>query len=444
MAANPIGLLVASIAALLVGGYKLIKFFKDSSDANEKAASSTRKNTAALKEQSLTAAQSSNKLKSYNDQQYALAQASGMSSEGLRKLALKHKEEEVALNKKNAVLAQSTFLRERDTLAALQNSGASDEVIANQEKLVQSTYASFKKQNELLSNSYKERAALRKANDVAEVAENKTKLDEITTKNKEAYNKRLEDQKEAALKAKEQREKDAQEERDFFIGIDNANRERKVTEALDKEAADAKVLSDATAVTDALSLEEEKRVEALQKAEDAKKAIQMATFETAANGIYLLSKLFEKNKALQKASLLADSAIGIAKIIINTQTANAGALAKYSLLPGGLALAAKEITLNKINAGIGIAANLIGTAKGLQALGGGAASGASVGGGAIAGGSEVVSAAPTFNVVGTSGQNQIAQTLGSQAPVKAYVVSNDVTTAQSLDRNIVKTATLGN
>lgn len=447
MAANPLGALVVTISALLVGGYKLIKFFKDSSDANEKAASSTRKNTAALKEQSLTASQSSNRLKSYNDQQYALAQASGMSSEGLRKLALKHKEEEIALNKKNAVLAQSTFLRERDTLAALQNSGASDEVIANQEKLVQSTYASFKKQNELLSNSYKERAALRKSNEVAEVAENKTKLDEITTKNKEAYNKRLEDQKEAALKAKEQRIKDDQEERDFFIGIDNANRERKVTEALDKETADAKTLSDATAVTDALMFEDEKRIESEQKAADAKKSIQMATFETAANGLAVLSKLFEKNKALQKASLLAESAIGIAKIIINTQAANAAARLKYSLLPGGAALAAAEITLNKINAGIGIAANLVGTAKGLQALGGGSASGASVGGGSAGGSSApdpIASAAPTFNVVGTSGQNQIAQSLGNQAPVKAYVVANDVSSQQSLDRNIVKTATLGN
>ena len=444
MAANPIGLLVASIAALLVGGYKLIKFFKDSSDANEKAANSTKKNTAALKEQSVTAAQSSNRLKSYNDQQYALAQASGMSSEGLRKLALKHKEEEIALNKKNTILAQSTFLRERDTLASLKNADASDEVIANQEKLVQQTYASFKKQNELLSNSYKERAALRKSNEVAEVAENKTKLDEITTKNKEAYQKRLDDQKEAAKKAKEQRIKDDQEERDFFIGIDNANRERKVAEALEKETADAKVLSDATAVTDALMLEDDKRIKSEQKAADAKKAIQMATFETAASGLSVLSKLFEKNKALQKASLLAESAIGIAKIIINTQAANAAARLKYSLLPGGVALAAAEITLNKINAGIGIAANLVGTAKGLQALGGGSASGASVGGGGSSAPDPLASAAPSFNVVGTSGQNQIAQSLGSQAPIKAYVVSGDVTSAQSLDRNIVSTATLGN
>lgn len=52
--------------------------------------------------------------------------------------------------------------------------------------------------------------------------------------------------------------------------------------------------------------------------------------------------------------------------------------------------------------------------------------------------------APTFNVVGTSGVNQIAQTLGgNQAPIKAYVVSQDVTTQQALDRNIVKSASLG-
>ena len=53
--------------------------------------------------------------------------------------------------------------------------------------------------------------------------------------------------------------------------------------------------------------------------------------------------------------------------------------------------------------------------------------------------------APNFNVVGTGGANQIAQSIGqaSQAPLKAYVVSSDVTTQQALDRNIVKSATLG-
>jgi len=53
--------------------------------------------------------------------------------------------------------------------------------------------------------------------------------------------------------------------------------------------------------------------------------------------------------------------------------------------------------------------------------------------------------APTFNVVGGGAQNQLAGLLADQTqkPVKAYVVSNEVTTAQSLDRNIVESATLG-
>jgi hypothetical protein len=52
--------------------------------------------------------------------------------------------------------------------------------------------------------------------------------------------------------------------------------------------------------------------------------------------------------------------------------------------------------------------------------------------------------APSFNVVGNSGINQIAQTLGKeQAPLKAYVVAQDVTTQQALNRNIVTSASLG-
>ena len=52
-------------------------------------------------------------------------------------------------------------------------------------------------------------------------------------------------------------------------------------------------------------------------------------------------------------------------------------------------------------------------------------------------------AAPSFNVVGNSGVNQIAQTLGAQQPVQAYVVANNVTTQQALDRNIVRNASIG-
>lgn len=55
------------------------------------------------------------------------------------------------------------------------------------------------------------------------------------------------------------------------------------------------------------------------------------------------------------------------------------------------------------------------------------------------------SQAPSFNVVGTAGANanQISKLTQSQAPIKAYVVSQDVTTQQALDRNIIKTSSLG-
>ena len=96
--------------------------------------------------------------------------------------------------------------------------------------------------------------------------------------------------------------------------------------------------------------------------------------------------------------------------------------------------------------GVSIASVLAATAKGLKGLGASGSAAASGGfSGAASGQSSATSpaAAPTFNVVGTSGQNQIAQSLGNQQPVRAFVVSNDVSTAQALDRNIVKTATIG-
>lgn len=53
--------------------------------------------------------------------------------------------------------------------------------------------------------------------------------------------------------------------------------------------------------------------------------------------------------------------------------------------------------------------------------------------------------APAFNIVGSDPQNQLAQTLAETTgqPVKAFVVAGDVSTAQSLDRNIIQESALG-
>jgi len=181
-----------------------------------------------------------------------------------------------------------------------------------------------------------------------------------------------------------------------------------------------------------------KALENEQKVADAKRSIQDAQLNNAAAAIGLLKDLAGENNKIQALAIAAENAVGIAKIVISTQAANAAAKLKYAAIPGGLALAAAEITANKISAGIGIAASVAAAAKGIASLKSSAPldSGGDLGGGGA--GSEPQ--APQFNVVGDSGVNQLAQL--QQQPTQAFVVSGEVTTAQALDRNRVQNATL--
>jgi hypothetical protein len=76
-----------------------------------------------------------------------------------------------------------------------------------------------------------------------------------------------------------------------------------------------------------------------------------------------------------------------------------------------------------------------------------AASQAGAGGGAtptLSAPTTAASAPPAFNIVGATGTNQLAETIAGQTqrPIKTYVTSGDVTTAQSLERNIVEGASI--
>jgi hypothetical protein len=231
------------------------------------------------------------------------------------------------------------------------------------------------------------------------------------------------------------------------LETDEANRKKAQKDAKIKEDEDAKAKADKD-MKDGLArlqYEANQKVAIAQFVADAEASIRDANLNNAAAGFALLGQLAGKNKALQAAALLGESAVGVAKIIINTKAANAAAALKYALIPGGIALAKAEQTANNISAGIGIAANVAATAKGLSALKtGGSPQGATVGG-TITGGRGVAEPqAPSFNIVGAGGTNQLAETIASKnnQPVKAYVVSSDVTTAQSLERNIVSSASI--
>ena len=196
--------------------------------------------------------------------------------------------------------------------------------------------------------------------------------------------------------------------------------------------------------TDAVVAEDQKRIDSKLAAIEAERAAKQAQIDTATSVFSVIAQIAGENAKIQKALLLANSAAGIASIVIDTNAANAAAIAKFSLVPGGSLISAGIISKNKVNAAIGIASTIASTATALRAIGkgGSVASEATIPSPSIGGDSSFESQAPEFNIVGTSGVNQIADVVSSQAPVKAYVVANDVTTAQALDRNIVESATL--
>jgi hypothetical protein len=162
-----------------------------------------------------------------------------------------------------------------------------------------------------------------------------------------------------------------------------------------------------------------------QKESAAREALFTKTASTAAKA----SELLGKNTATGKA-------LAIAAATINTYQGITAELATKTVTPF-------EIGLKIANVAI-IAATGFKAVKDIVSVkvpGGGGGSAPSMS--AAAGGG---STAPQFNVVGNSGVNQLANVMNTQeqqAPIKTYVVSSDVTSSQSLDRNIIQSATLG-
>ena len=225
--------------------------------------------------------------------------------------------------------------------------------------------------------------------------------------------------------------------------------------------AQKKIKSDADAVAkktnDEKDLADKKAQAEKELAIDT--ALQQAKRNALDTGLNLLQQFAGKNKAVALGILAVQKGLAIADIIVNASKSIGGQTAGYALADanalatlGPVAgsafvlknkiLLAKGITTTKIGAATSIASILgagISAAKSITAGGGGGGNSSSDGGGGSA------SQAPAFNVVGASQTNQLAQTIAGQQqqPVKAYVVANDVTTQQSLDRNIVQSATIG-
>ena len=176
--------------------------------------------------------------------------------------------------------------------------------------------------------------------------------------------------------------------------------------------------------------EEEKK-----KADDQKKLDQdvfNAKLDIAQGGLALIGEIAGKGSKVAKAAAIAQATVaGIQSTIETFKTASASPITTvfpaYPFIQAGLAAGFAAVNVAKI--------------KSTQMSGGGSSS-PNVSGGR---GETTTAQAPAFNVVGASSTNQLAEAIGQQEaqPVKAFVVSNEITNAQSLERNTIEGASIG-
>lgn len=158
------------------------------------------------------------------------------------------------------------------------------------------------------------------------------------------------------------------------------------------------------------------------------KLLQEQKLQLASDALGGIAELLGENSKAGKAA-------AIAQAIMNSYLGFTQVLGTPSTLPEPFGSIQKAISA------AGILASGLKTVKQIAStkIPGGGGGGMSGGRGASA------PAAPAFNVVGASPENQLAQALGDKQnePVKAYVVSDEVTNAQAMDRKIVKGASIG-
>ena len=509
MAANPIGLLVVAIAALIAGVVALTSYFMSNAKANRENTKAVEENTKALKKQQEANKTANDELARGQAYQLAMAKANGASTKAIRALELKLIDEKIATEQLSRETANNTLVKNVNALATLRQTGASDALIKKQEEVVAESTKFANEQTANLRKSLTDRVELERKHNVEVAAEKTAANNTAAQKQKQqsdaakAERKRVNDEKIAQAKKdeedlakfledlKKQRQKAAKPtEEDFKALEEEGERIRKIEEENEKKRlktiednerfrlsqkkkfADLDALNNPDSIENKIAkinadlalelfaLEEgdvqrqilakkaadaivaigkeksKQEIEAEKATADAKKAIQDQSLNVFSQGIDLLQNIFGQSKAVQKASLIAESAVGIAKTIISTRQANAAARATPQAVLTSGAAAVPVIALNNISAALGIAANLAATKKGLSALGGGSAPNI---GGSLSGGNGSVSAplAPQAQTTRLD-QTQINQ-IGNAAG-RAFVVESDITGNQEKIRRLNRQA----
>ena len=267
---------------------------------------------------------------------------------------------------------------------------------------------------------------------------------------KEADAKRIADEKEKNDKLKELAEDKAKFDLEQ-IELDEIRQEQAYQRKLDAaaKAAEEEKAQEDKYRAEQLAAEEadEKRQEdAYKRRLEGEEKLQELKYAAVLQGLTLISDLSEvfakKGEKQAKRAFEIQKAASLAAAVITTyQSAVSAYQSQFLPLPDPT-----SPIRGAIAAGIAVAAGLGNVAKiASQKFEGGGSISASPtpsggGGGGGATGGNVV--APNFNLVGNAQATNPLAGLG-EGIIQAYVVSGDVTTAQSLDRNRVNNATFG-
>ncbi len=231
---------------------------------------------------------------------------------------------------------------------------------------------------------------------------------------------------------------EAQNEREAVLAqIEGFRSEQLINKiSLEKELTDAK---DEAHEKDIENLEEKKQkeLELAEATRQAKYDALDATIDAAGQETKIGKALFIAKQAMLLKEQIAEAKATIQRITLRASEATVDT-AK------GAASTAKVGFPQNIPLLIAFAAQAAGIISSVKAAVNAAKGSASAMGGG-GGGSISAPATPSFNVVGPAPENQLAQVIGQKEdkPIKAFVVSNDVTNAQALDRNIVEGASIG-
>ena len=287
--------------------------------------------------------------------------------------------------------------------------------------------------------------------------EDATKQKEIDDKKKEELRKQQEDERGILLTGLQTRLEDLDRQNqlvefDFEQDLARLAEQRTIlgeqerTELQNTELTEFQKTEIRKKYADARKAISDQEIATEKAANEAKHEINMAYLGLFSQFGSVLGQVAGKNKALAIAGVIIQQAASIGQIIASTGIANAKAVAASPLTFG-----MPWVAINTVSAGLSIAASVAGAVKSIQQInqaaaqagvpgggGGSAASGASIAPPKIAG-----AAAPQINTTGgMNPSSQIAETLSAaQRPVRAYVVSGDVSSQQALDRRTSRAAT---